>query len=171
MPNHNPDMAVVVTGESLAAALEEADVSANQSVQYAGTIYDPVPPGCVACQFERDEAGDDPLDAPAGEGVYAWRENHESRFYCTGCEREVIQKIDAVELLTDRRGPDDSETNRLLLDRIFGYFPTDVEITRELDAFARTQWVENARAILAYAGLIDGGDNGLKLENGDGEFV
>lgn len=170
MTDHDPDIAVVVEGDTLAEAVVSAGVSRHQAVEYEGVVYHSVWPGCASCLFERDQAGNPPLEAPPGEGVYAWDEDDERHFICTGCGREVERQIDPVELLTDRYGPSDTDTTRYLLDAVVGYFHDDV--SPDAAKFVRRQWVVNARSVLAYANLLEEEEGTtMKIDDGEGEIL
>ncbi len=114
----------------------------------------PIWPGCAVCMWKRDEAGDDPMEAAPDEGVFA---TEDGGYHCSVCDGEVERKVDSVELITARWGPDASDTERVLLDRVVGYFPPGRDYPAEARKFADALWLENVCAILSHGQLLDEG--------------
>ena len=130
---------------------------------------DPIWPGCAVCLWKRDKNGKDPIETPPGKGIYTIDDG--GGFHCSLCDRDVERIVDTVELLTNRRGPDDSDTDRVLLDRVVGYFPPNHDYPPEAREFADAQWLYNVRAILTDAQLLDDGSRPVKIAKGDAETI
>ena len=128
----------------------------------------PIWPGCAVCLWKRDQRGEEPMDGPPDEGVFV---TGDGGFHCSVCDSKVARLVDAVELITDRFGPDASDTERVLLDRVVGYFPPDRDNPPEAEAFAREQWLLNVHAILTHAQLLDAGESALKISNHNAELL